>query len=249
MQGTLAFLDPRTRALRPSESATPGARPLEWSRDHHRLLFQALDGDGRPQLQAVDVTTGDVHVLTRGPALHPHGSYGPDGRLAFAEAVPVPGRQDATSRIFVTEAGGAPRPLTEGPHDLRPVWSPDGSIIVFTSRGPDGDRIVRVTPEGGTPQLLARGQDPAFAPDGAWIVYSAKTRKGQRLWRMRPDGSGKLPVGAGVTEESDPVFSPDGRFVLFVVEEAYRQRLVVRRLDGRAERVLFDDGGGSSPAW
>jgi Tol biopolymer transport system component len=155
-------------------------------------------------------------------------------------------------RLFVREPrGGEPRPITDGPLDVAPDWSPDGSKIVFQTLDEQGrEAIAVIEPEGeGGPRRLARGTAPVFTPDGEWIVYSALTREGWRIWKMHADGTGRRPVGRGGDEEGDPAVSPDGRFVAFVVLEDERRRIHVRRLDGSGDRPLITDGEGLRPVW
>ena len=249
MLGRLAFFDARSEEISVADFAVPGAFPLDWSPDGQRLLYVS-QRTGTPQIHEWQRDTGAVRVLTRGPDAHPSAGYGPDGRVAYVSVRVRP--QGVSSRIFVTgPAGSAPRPLTRGPSDGAPAWSPDGSLLVFevNPHRPDS-RIAAIDPEGGEPRLIARGRRPVFTPDGTWVVYSAPLRRGWRLQRMRPDGTGKLPVGTGVRDEHAPSVSPDGRFVAYVSDIGeQRQQLRVRALDGSGDRPLVSHGDGNAPAW
>lgn len=248
--GRLALLDPRTQQLHFAEFSQRGSRPLAWSPDHERLLYLAF-----PQLESqvfeVTLSTGEVRPVTRDDE-HVDASYGPDGKLALARVTPRKEEGPGGIRIFVREPGaGAPRPVTPGPADVRPRWSPDGRMLVYQTAPPQGTPVIfAVDPSGeGEPRLLARGTAPVFTPDGQWIVYSARTRDGFRLWKMRPDGSGKLPLGSSRYEERDPAVSPDGRFVVFVSIREDRQRLMLRTIEGRGDRPLVLEGDAIRPTW
>ena len=82
-------------------------------------------------------------------------------------------------------------------------WSPDGTKIAITSRGPyaqyrtgrcSGQRIYVVTIHRSQPRLL-RGTsacgNPAWSPGGNQIAYSGG---GDGIWVIRPDGSGRRRV-------------------------------------------------------
>ena len=91
---------------------------------------------------------------------------------------------DRRSQVFVVSADGSaePRQLTDAEQDHgAPVWSPDGSQLVFsTTRGDDWDTqlvadLYLLSAEGGEPQLLTHGDgacnDPVWSPDGTRIAY------------------------------------------------------------------------------
>jgi Tol biopolymer transport system component len=251
--GRASLLDPRSASATPLETLPKGARPLEWSRDHSRLLFAAPRFDVY-QLTELQLATGELRTYTQGGGDHPSGSLATDGTLAYSEVAGASGARPGDARIFVrSPGGGEPRPVTSGPADISPTWSPDGSALVYQTRGADGNlAIALLQPIDGAPRLLARGLDPVFTPDGQWIVYSQRLAVGTRLWRMRPDGSGKLALGEAPTvigDERHPAVSPDGRYVAYVADDAGRRTLRVRRFDGGGDRELFDAGDGVLPVW
>ena len=63
LQGRLAFVDPRTAEVRPANFVPRGARPLDWSSDHRRLLFVSRHR-GSSQIYDWDTTSREVHPLT-----------------------------------------------------------------------------------------------------------------------------------------------------------------------------------------
>lgn len=249
VQGRLAFADLRSEALRIAEFATRGARPLDWLPDRTRLLFSARTAEG-PQLYEWVRESGSVRPLTNGPAAHPWGCYGPDGRIAYVEV-----RRSGLasfSRVFVSGPGGIdPRPVSPGPLDSHPSWSPDGRWLLWNvNAASNAPRIVALDFEGdGAPRAVARGRRPSFTPDGTWVVYSAPTPAGWRIWRMRPDGAGKRSLGSSGLDEHAPSVSRDGRWVVYEVEEGDRQSLRVRSLDGSADRPVLLDGDALIPVW
>ncbi|MCG8592313.1 MAG: hypothetical protein MJE66_23720 [Proteobacteria bacterium] len=247
--GKLAMLRLPTGEVEVVDFAVPGARPQAWSDDRQRLLFAAVRGDARPQLFEWERESGHVRAVTRGPAIHGMGDYGPNDRLVYTELAREAGH--LVSRILVTGPGGAsPRVLTDGPSDYSPSWSPDGRTLVYVRVGHGGrSELIAHTLETGQEKSLGPGRDPTFTPDGDWVIYSGRTRSGWRLRRVRPDGSGRATLGSGIYDEQFPAVSPDGRFVAYVADVEGGQRLFVRRTDGSAVRVLIDQGDGTAPAW
>jgi len=253
LSGHLSLLIPRTGQIKALESAPKGAAPLAYSSDRQQLLFRVRRPDAQ-QLMLLDIGRNRLQPLTPLDVFATAGTLANDGRLVYS-AVQLSGA-GPTMRLFLRSPGSeAPRPLTGGPADGAPVFSPDGSVLVFVSRTKDGgDVIVRLDPQEADPVMrtLTRGRDPVFVPDGSWIVYSAQVGRQHHLWKMRPDGSGKLPIGAGsreTTDELHPAVSPDGNFVAYVSELEGRSYLRVRRIDGTGDRSLLDQGDGAWPVW
>lgn len=90
---------------------------------------------------------------------------------------------DRRPHLFVVSVdGGEPRQITDGDFaDADPAWSPDGSLIAFTSARHDDrdyDNAVDVwvvSPDGGEPRRVTDTagpvSSPAFSPDGRTIAY------------------------------------------------------------------------------
>jgi dipeptidyl aminopeptidase/acylaminoacyl peptidase len=249
--GRLALFEAATGELEIADFAPRGARPLQWSPDRRRLLFSAVSSQSQ-HLFEWDAERREVRQLTTGRWSYSDGCYGPDGAIAYVE-VARPKGQPPSSRIWIRRPGEAARPLTDGPADGAPTWSPSGDRVVYVRIG--GARrewLHWVDPVSGEGGVLTQGRSPTFTPDGAWVVYSAKTRDTWKLWRMRADGSGRLRFGASPFHENDPAPSPDGRFVAFAgskQERSAASRLFVRPLDGSPDRQLELSGRGLVPVW
>lgn len=253
--GRIALLDPRTLEVRHFPAAPPNARPLAWSSDRQRLLFNSSHQDGgRSQLYEYDAATGTVVKLTHGPDYHLEGDYGPDGRLVITWVRVSKDKQMAGLDIRPPK-GGVAENLIDGLYPSTPQWSPDGARIVFVqadnSKGRrDMSTIVAQPPEPNAEiDVLTRGREPVFTPDGKSIVFSAQTSEGWQLRRMRADGSGRAALGRTIRDERWPAVSPDGRHVVYVSNEAGYDQLYIRRMDGSGDRILLEDGSAAFPVW
>lgn len=248
-QGRVAlYVTPEQRLELPDALAY--ARAIDWSPDHERLML-SMNPRGAFQLFEWVRATGDVRQLTSGPESRIDGCYGPDGAIAWVQFMGL--RERARTQLWVQFPREAPRPLTAGPSDVQPAWSPDGSRIVYVRMGTHADLELRwVDPVSGEEGFLGRGRSPDFSPDGRWIVYSARTSRGWQLRRMHADGSGKRGFGSSGYQENSPAISPDGRWVVYAAqtrEESPISRLFVRSFEGGADRQLEIPGSGLLPVW
>ncbi|MDF1504629.1 hypothetical protein [Roseisolibacter sp. H3M3-2] len=133
---------------------------------------------------------------TSTPSPEQHLAWSPDSRrLAYASD------RDGRWRLFTYDfAARRETPLTDGPLDVAPRWSPDGARVVFV-RG--GRELMVVDAGGGNARRLAAGRfdrppfadggDLAWSPDGQWIAYVARAgdRGFSNAFVVRADGSGE----------------------------------------------------------
>lgn len=249
-QGRLAFYRTRERRFEVAEALPRGARPLDWTADHSRLMFNSAPS-GPTRVFEWIVATGEVRQLTSGVGSQIDGCYGPDGAIAWVQ-LETSGPKAGT-RIWLRRPGETPRELTPGPTDAQPAWSPDGSRLVYTRfDAREGAVLHWLDPNGTASGSYGRGRSATFSPDGEWIVFSSLGPAGWRLRRMHSDGAGKRNFGTSGFNENEPDFSPDGRFVVFsaMKDEANPvTRLFVRSFDGASARQLAISGSGFLPTW
>ena len=74
-----------------------------------------------------------------------------------------------------------------------PLWSPDGSRILFMSGLRGGLNLMAMSPEGGFPELLTEdlglvgtgspgSQKPSWSPDGKWVGYVSSKGGAPEIW-------------------------------------------------------------------
>ena len=142
---------------------------------------------------------------------------------------------------------------TEGSAQL-PLWSRDGTHVIFASnRSGDWD-LYSVSAGGGVPKRLLVRKGTQFpvsvGPDGT-VLFSERSRatgNAADLWTLAPDGTATAFL-VSPASKTDAEFSPDGRLVAYVSDETGRNEVYLRVVGNPAETVAVSSEGGSEPAW
>jgi len=123
--------------------------------------------------------------------------------------------------IWVQQLGGGePIRLTrESADSYDPVFSPDGTTVVFRSEL-DGGGLYSVPSLGGQLRRIAKdGRRPRFSPDGKWIAYRIGhpqwSSGGGGIYLMPATGGSSRQLHADFTSVADLVWAPDSRHYLF----------------------------------
>ena len=211
----------------PSLGGTPtriverGINP-NFSRNGQRMTWEttegiwvaAADGSGARAVQGVPPR---YYSVARSPALSPDGTS-----IAFFHAEIGPNGDF----WVIPSDGGEARQLT---HDVRdgsaPVWTDDGTRIVFSSARAGSRTLWQILASGGEPEPLTTGAGEDDAPDlsadGTRLVFT-NVRNSWRLVVAEPSGAEQTLLEKR-SELLFPMFSPNGARIAFF---------------GRAERAV-----------
>jgi Tol biopolymer transport system component len=140
--------------------------------------------------------------------------------------------------------------------EFDPVWSPDGSRIVFGStRKGVVDLYERSVTGGGAETLLRESPESKNAYDGSsdgrWIVFATQSPKTARdLWALPMEGEKKpIVVAQTAAEEAEARLSPDGRWIAYESNESGRKEIYVQPFPGPGARSQISTGGGAAVRW
>ena len=141
--------------------------------------------------------------------------------------------------------------LTTSGINNRPVWTPDGRRLVYSSN----DDLWWIAADGsGRPESLLVANGNRFAgtvtPDGRAVVFqeSASDRNGIRsmVFDSAPASRSVIP---GTFGESAPALSPDGKWLAYQSDETGQMEVYVRPYPEPGARVSVSLHGGTEPVW
>ncbi len=232
-----------------------------FSPDGRWVVFTS-ERSGSPDLYVLDLHgSAPPRPLITGPALEDAADISPDGRHVLFVST-----RSGNADIFVmpfrpedpSAASAAVNLTRHAAGDYNPVFSPDGTRILFsssrhtavsTSTGPGppptylASELYVMQADGSEVQRLTRHESwdgaPAWTPDGQAVVFYSQRDGEPRIYRTRSDGSGTEPISASGEPALSPTFGPDGRLA-FTVRRDDRWTIVTARSNGGDVRVASD---------
>ena len=189
------------------------------------------------------------------PASYYSTALSPDGsRLAMAIGDSRSDKDDIWIRDL---ARGVTSRFTFDPaNDDDPLWSPDGSRVVFSSDRKGVPSLYGKDASGTGPEqeLWSCGDELSpddWSRDGRFIAVSRLTTKsGYDVWIYPNDAKAKpFPFIATPFQDLLPSFSPDGRFVTYMSNETGRFEIYVQQFPGPGGKWQVSANGGLEPHW
>ena len=210
-----------------------------------------LDRNGRPLGQV-----GEPALFVGG------GSFGqgrlrisPEGRRLVATVLDPSTRK---SDLWIYDlARGVRSRFTSGPGSSGlPVWSPDGSRIIFVSDRKHQSDLYEKAAAGGEerPILEEEGQRVGddWSPDGRFLAVEVREPRGERkvtLSILSLSDRKLTKFHQRGVNIGDARFSPDGRWLAYDSEESGRNEIYVAAFPGPGARWQISTDGGFQPRW
>ncbi len=136
-----------------------------------------------------------------------------------------------------------------------PVWSPDGSHVLYPSEqaGP-GDLYQKSTSTGTEDTLLksnAMKNPTDWSADGHFILYETQDPKTNTdIWALPTTGDRKpFPVLNSEFNEYQGRTSPDGRWIAYVSDESGSLEVYVQSFPKPSGKWQISTAGGGDPRW
>jgi eukaryotic-like serine/threonine-protein kinase len=186
----------------------------------------------------------------------------PDGNRPLSPSLSADGRRLAMHRavdgnvdVWVLDVGrGAlSRFTSHSANEIHPIWSPDGSRILYSSNRTGSYMLYEKPTMGAADDKLVQAmQAPTdWSRDGRFLLFQGvdpKTRTD--IWAL-PLGADSKPFLVLQTEfdERDGQFSPDGKWVAYSSTESGRSEVYVQPFPGPGARVQVSINGGAQVRW
>jgi TolB protein len=207
------------------------------------------------RVRVVDSDGANDHPVTSsGAALSP--SWHPSGRAIVFSDFGDAGTQIAqldlqSGRTSLLKA--SPRGL-----NITPVFTPDGSNIVYASGGEQpADLVIAPASNDGRARKMGAGSlteqsSPTFSPDGNRVAFISPSPKTPQIYTMNVDGSDirqLTPTIAGVRSyRTGPDWSPDGTKIAYEQQNGDFQVWMINIADKKM-RKLTSIGENEDPSW
>ncbi len=189
------------------------------------------------------------------PGLYFTMAFSPDEtRLAINQINTHTGASDIWTVNLVNP--GPPSQFTTNPaNDSSPLFSPDGTTLVFTSSRDGVGNLYQKNADGtGDEQLLLKTNEEKWADDwtrdGQHMIYQTYIKGHWELWVLPMFGD-RTPFqySQPSSNRSQARFSPDGKLVAYTSDESGQPEVYVGTFPASSRKWRVSAGGGTQPSW
>ena len=150
--------------------------------------------------------------------------------------------------------GNASRFTTDPEADIAPLWSPDGTRIVYSSLRNRFNLYER--PIAGTVAVDLVLSDEAksatdWSSDGRFLLFRSLGRGSNwDIWALPMSGERKpVAVVRTMFDERDAQFSPDGKWIAYQSNQSGRFEIYLQPFPDGGERIPISTNGGAQVRW
>jgi len=211
----------------------------------------AVGGAGTSQLTWID-RSGKLLGTVGLPASFGRPAISPDGNSV---ATDVRNPQTGLSDIWMYDLarGTASRFTLNSKGNARPVWSPDGRHVAFTSTLGGPTNIYQKAVGGGPEEPLEKHPVPRnsedWSRDGRYI-FEYVLGKSSEIWVLPLFGDRKsFPYLQNEFNQNRAKLSPNGQWLAYMSDESKRNEVYVQTFPTPGGKWEISTNGGSNPVW
>lgn len=264
-QGALVAVPFDTSSLKVTGEPVTIAERIANVGDNHEFDFSVSD-EGTLAYQAGSVASqftwfdraGKKLGVIGEPSASDYIALSPDGNSAAAGLLDADGRESDVW-IYDLKRGATSRLTFDPLGDGNPLWSPDGTRIVFGSnRNGTGevDLYEKAANGAGDEQVLLKSPSAKFptswSRDGQFILFENWVLQSKgTIWLLSMSGNreAKPLLQSTAFNQGAAQFSPDAHFIAYVSDESGRAEIYVQRFPLSSDKWQISTGGGEQPLW
>jgi Tol biopolymer transport system component len=213
------------------------------------LLAENGTGVSLSQLEWFDRSGKEMGAVGK-PDVYANVNLAPNGKLVAVDKTDT-ANQNSDVWVYDLQSESTKRMTFDPAIDAMPVWSPDGTRVVFSSsrkqsfdlylKNTDGtqeERAIEATP--------AQDKYPsAWSRDGRYLLYTRDTE----LWFLTlPEMSSQLFLKTSSVMRNSQ-FSPDAKWVAYASNESGKWEIYVTSFPDAHGKWQVSNGGGDQPRW
>jgi TolB protein len=166
-------------------------------------------------------------------------------------------QQGRDKELYVMDLDGARLQALTADHSiaLSPAWSPEGSLLLFTSyRSNTGPQLWVMYSIGGKPYLVSGrpgiNTSASYSPDGRDIACTLSLDGNPEIYVLDARGGSPRRLTSARGIDTSPCWSPTGREIAFTSDRGGSPQVYVMDRDGgNVRRLTYDVSYTDSPAW
>jgi serine/threonine protein kinase len=213
------------------------------------LLAQNGTGVSLSRLEWFDRSGKEVGPVGQ-PDVYGNVELAPNGKSVAVDKTDT-GNQNADVWIYDLQGQSAKRMTFDPAIDSMPVWSPDGTRVVFSSSRKKTFDLYLKTADGAQEESAieatpAEDKYPsAWSRDGKYILYT----RGTNLWLLTFHGFKSQLFLKAPSAMKNGQFSPDGKWVAYASNESGKWEIYITSFPDAHGKWQVSNGGGDQPRW